>query len=112
MTRAITMTGDERRIVEDILARCLPPGYRVFVFGSRATGARLKPWSDLDLVIEGPEPLSLTLEGTLREEFDESLLAFKVDVVDRQSVSPEFARIVDADKVAFYPLYSPSTRAP
>lgn len=103
MTRAIEMTADERHIVEDILSRCLPQGYRAFVFGSRATGIRLKPWSDLDLVIEGPERLSFTLSGTLAHEFDECLLPYKVDIVDRQAVSPEFARIVDASKVPFWP---------
>jgi len=103
MTRPVEITADERRIVEDILARLLPAGYRVYVFGSRATGIRLKPCSDLDLVIEGPEPLTLSLSGKLAHEFDECLLPYKVDIVDRMSVRPEFGRIVDASKVPFWP---------
>ncbi len=87
-------------MVKAILAQALPLGYRTFAFGSRATGVRLKPWSDLDLVIEGPQPLSFAVSGHLREAFDESLLPWKVDVVDRCSVSEEFGRIIDAEKVA------------
>ncbi len=101
MTSAATLavSSDELGIVKDILSRILPPGYRTYAFGSRATGIRLKPWSDLDLVIEGPERLSFTLSGQLREEFDESLLPWKVDIVDRTAVSEAFGKIVDADKV-------------
>jgi predicted nucleotidyltransferase len=96
----LAITPDELAIVKAILAQALPPGYQTFAFGSRATGIRLKPWSDLDLVVEGPQTLSMTVSGQLREAFDESLLPWKVDVVDRRSVSEEFGRIVDADKVS------------
>ena len=100
MSQEIILSAEELAIVRAILNQWLPPGYRTFVFGSRATGVRLKPWSDLDLVIEGPAPLSFEVTGQLREAFDESLLPWKVDVVDRCSVSEEFGRIVDAGKVA------------
>ncbi len=96
----LAISTEELAIVRAILKQWLPPGYRTFVFGSRATGVRLKPWSDLDLVIEGPAPLSFEVTGLLREAFDESLLPWKVDVVDRCSVSEEFGRIVDVAKVA------------
>ena len=99
MSGNLHMTGEELQIVHDVLSRCLPSGYQTFAFGSRATGVRLKPWSDLDLSIEGPTPLSFEAQGLLRHAFDESLLAFKVDVVDRQSVSEEFGRIIDQSKV-------------
>lgn len=76
----------------------LPDDVMVTVFGSRA-GGRVKPFSDLDLVLEGPARLSLSLLGTLADAFDESLLPFKVDLVDRLSVSESFGAIVDATKV-------------
>ena len=100
MTAALEISPNELRIVKDILARCLPPSYRTFAFGSRATGRRLKPWSDLDLAIEGPEPLAFEVIGLLREEFDESLLPWKVDIVDRATVSEDFNKIIDEVKVA------------
>ena len=40
-----------------LLASHLPVGVKIQVFGSRATGIRLKPHSDLDLLIVGPEKL-------------------------------------------------------
>ena len=73
-----------------ILASRLPVGVKIQVFGSRATGIRLKPHSDLDLLIVGPEKLPLQLLGDLREALSESDLPFSVDIVEAQYVEPEF----------------------
>lgn len=93
------MSEEEGCIVREILRRHLPPGTRVFVFGSRAAG-RVKPWSDLDLSIEANEPISFIALATLREAFDESDLRWKVDLVDRATVSEAFGKIIDAHKIA------------
>lgn len=95
----IRVTPRELAIVRDIVAHCVPAGTEAFVFGSRATGCKLKPWSDLDLALEGKELLSSDVLGRLDREFDEALLDWKVDVIDLNAVSPEFRRIVDAHKV-------------
>lgn len=97
MTR-LTLAADELAIVRAILAACLPDGVTAFAFGSRA-GGRPKPWSDLDLVLEGPQPLSLDLMAELAERFSESSLPWKVDLVDRAAIDEEFGRIVDRAKV-------------
>ena len=73
-----------------ILASRLPAGVKIQVFGSRATGIRLKPHSDLDLLIVGPEKLPLLLLGDLREALSESDLPFSVDIVEAQYAEPEF----------------------
>ena len=73
-----------------ILASRLPVGVKIQVFGSRATGIRLKPHSDLDLLIVGPEKLPLLLLGDLREALSESDLPFSVDIVEAQYAEPEF----------------------
>ena len=73
----------------------------MFVFGSRANGGRVKPWSDLDLALEGNDPLSWSILAHLADEFDESDLPWKVDLVDCAAISPEFRRIVDATKLPF-----------
>ena len=73
-----------------ILASRLPAGLKIQVFGSRATGIRLKPHSDLDLLIVGPEKLPLLLLGDLREALSESDLPFSVDIVEAQYAEPEF----------------------
>lgn len=85
--------------VRAILRAHLPPGVQAAVFGSRA-GGRPKPWSDLDLVLEGDAPLPLSLIAALAEAFDESALPWKVDLVDRRTVSAAFGAIIDAARVA------------
>lgn len=97
--RDLIVAPDELQIVRKILAESLPQGFRVYVFGSRA-GGKVKPWSDLDLLFEGNEPLPLEVRARLASEFDDSRLPWKVDLVDRATISKEFARIVDADKIA------------
>ena len=99
MSAALALTPDEAATVRAILQRIVPPGTAVHVFGSRA-GGDPKPWSDLDLALEGPAPLPLALMAELAEAFDESDLPWKVDLIDRSSVSDEFGRIIDAGKVA------------
>ena len=98
MTTLVTMSVEEAEIVRGILTRHLPPGVRVYAFGSRARGTT-KRWADLDLSLEGDGPLSLSVLGQLAQAFDESLLPWKVDLVDRASVSEAFGRIVDEGKV-------------
>jgi len=100
MTAAVRLTVEEAAEVGAILARHLPPGVRVHVFGSRA-GGWVKPWSDLDLLLEGEGPVPWSAMAALAEAFDDSRLPWKVDLVDRATVSPEFGRIVDAQKVPF-----------
>ncbi|MFT4055051.1 MAG: nucleotidyltransferase domain-containing protein [Novosphingobium sp.] len=95
MSDTIHLTQSERAEVARILAEHLPPGISIRIFGSRAGGTP-KPWSDLDLALDGPQPLSLADMAELAEAFDESALPFKVDLVDRHTVSAGFAAIIDA----------------
>jgi predicted nucleotidyltransferase len=95
----IALSPEELDEVRRILAEHLPADVTVGVFGSRAGGSP-KRWSDLDLVLEGPAPLSLDLQARLAEAFDESALPWKVDLVDRKTVSEAFGRILDAARRA------------
>lgn len=95
---ALALSGAELATVRGVLAAHLPPGFAASAFGSRASG-RPKPWSDLDLVIEGPAPLPLPALARLAEAFDDSDLPWKVDLVDRAGLDAAFAAIVDAEKV-------------
>ena len=49
----IHLTPDEVTLVKKILCAFVPDGRKVVAFGSRATGIRLKRYSDLDLCIMG-----------------------------------------------------------
>jgi len=76
VTTALTLKPGDKQIVRAILTRHLPPGTRVYVFGSRA-GLSSKPpkaMSDLDLSLEAASPLPLAVLARLAEDFDESSL--------------------------------------
>jgi predicted nucleotidyltransferase len=98
MTRRIVMSANEAAIVGAILDRFVSPDISVYVFGSRA-GGKPKPWSDLDLVFESGARLPQSFFSALAEAFDESVLAWKVDLIDRAGASEQFGKIVDATKI-------------
>jgi len=61
----------------------------VWAFGSRAKRTA-KEYSDLDLAILGDAPLDLAVSAALADDFAESELPFKVDIVDWARTSPKF----------------------
>lgn len=90
----------ERGIVIEILRRHVPNA-EVLVFGSRATG-KAKKFSDLDLCINAAKPLGLDLSSALAEDFAQSDLPWKVDVVDWATTSEGFRKIIEQDCVPLY----------
>lgn len=53
---------------------------KYWIFGSRAKGTA-KLYSDLDIALVAKEPISLEALSLLEEDFTESELPFKVDIV-------------------------------
>lgn len=96
----LALASHEAATVRAILVRHLPAGVEVAVFGSRA-GGKVKPASDLDLALLADGPLPLEVLAELAEAFDESSLPWKVDLVDRACVSPEFDRLIEATAIGF-----------
>lgn len=84
-------------IVRNILQRQVPE-HEVWAFGSRAT-KQGKQYSDLDLAIITDHPLSLSQSSALAEEFAESDLPFKVDIVDWAITSAAFRTIIEQQRV-------------
>ena len=80
-----------------VLRRFVPDA-KVWAFGSRVRGGS-RPYSDLDLAIEGGQPLSLETMADLTAAFDEADLPFKVDLVDWATVAPSFRRIIEEQRV-------------
>jgi type I restriction enzyme S subunit len=93
----IDVRPDHWRIVRRILRRHVP-GHEIWAFGSR-TGGRTKPYSDLDLAVIGDRPLPLAVSAALAEDFSESDLPWKVDVVDWATTGDSFRRIIEESKV-------------
>ena len=79
-------------LVQTILADHLAQA-RVLAFGSRAGGTPHK-YSDLDLAIIQPEPLTLRTISRLKIVFEDSDLPICVDVVDWNQVDSAFKTMV------------------
>lgn len=93
----IDIRPDHWEIVRDILQKHVPQ-YEVWAFGSRAKWTA-KPYSDLDLAIITEAPLSSGESAALADEFSESDLPWKVDVVDWAVTTETFRKIITRDKV-------------
>jgi len=70
------------------------PNSKVWVFGSYVNGD-FKSYSDLDIAIDLNRPLTIR-EFSIIREFIETLPTLRmVDIIDLQSVTPGFRRIVE-----------------
>ncbi len=98
----IDLPADQLALVRTLLEKHFPE-CEVRVFGSRVTG-RAKPYSDLDLALVGPVRLDSAKLAALREDFEESTLPIRVDVLDWHAIAPHFQKIVAAHhEVLAYP---------
>lgn len=93
----IDIRPDLWRIVRDILRKHVPD-YEVWAFGSRVKGTA-KPYSDLDLAIISDKRLSLDVTAGLSEDFFESDLPWRMDVVDWAATSEAFRKIIARNHV-------------
>ena len=93
----LDLRPDHWVIVQTILRQHVP-GCKVLVFGSRAKWTA-KEYSDLDLAIVGADPLPIKAMSALLEEFGESDLPFKVDIVDWAKIDEDFRNIIRRDGV-------------
>lgn len=84
-------------IVRDILRKHVPQ-HEVWAFGSRVTGTT-KQYSDLDLAVIADKPLPVKIRAALADDFSESDLPWRVDVVDWATTSDSFRKIIEQHKV-------------
>ena len=83
------LTAALRRIIRKYLPA---PAYAVFIFGSRAERTN-REFSDVDLGILGPAPISDNIKWAIEEELEESDIPYLTDVVDFATVSEKFKKI-------------------
>ena len=93
----IDLSAQHLVAVRGILRRHVP-GLEIWAFGSRVTG-RAKPYSDLDLAIMSQVPLPLAVYAGLSDDFAESDLPFKVDLVDWATTKEAFRSIIAQNRV-------------
>lgn len=69
----------------------------VYVFGSRVTGIA-KKYSDLDLAIDcSGQKIPFEIYVKLSTAFENSFLPYRVDIVDLNSISEQFKKIINND---------------
>ena len=106
----IDISPHDLEIVRRVLRKYVPD-FEVWAFGSRTKRAA-KAYSDLDLAIITDAPLPLEVRGALAEDFAESELPFRVDVVDWARTEKAFRRVVEKDKVVVQPKVPRANIAP
>jgi predicted nucleotidyltransferase len=78
--------------IKQILLKQIP-GVEVRAFGSRVSGMA-KPYSDLDLVIMGEHKMDAKTLMNLNEDFADSDIPFRVEILDWHDITNEFRRII------------------
>lgn len=82
-----------KKQILEILGRHLDLAqYRVFFFGSRVDGTAGER-SDIDLGIEGPEPIPFETIVAIKEEIRRLPLLYHIDVVDFCRVASDFRAV-------------------
>ena len=89
----INITESQRATIMDILRRFVPAS-EIRVYGSRISG-KIKPWSDIDIAILGPDIYPLGILAETRDAFQESDLPFRVDIQDWHRISKEFQSVIE-----------------
>jgi predicted nucleotidyltransferase len=89
----IGITPAHLQIVLNILEQ-FAPDYEARVFGSRYT-RKAKKYSDLDIVLVGKVRMDWRQMAKIKESFEESTLPYRVDVIDWNSTSLEFRKVIE-----------------
>jgi hypothetical protein len=77
-------------IVKQIVLKHVPNNeFAVFLFGSRAAG-NSNSLSDIDVGVLGIEPLPTSILANLESDLEESIVPFKIDLIDFYQVDKAF----------------------
>lgn len=90
----IHLEEKDMALLKKVLRVFAPEGRKIFAFGSRVTGHRLKQFSDLDLCIMGDSPMADRDMSDLKDALSNSNLTIRVDVVDWAATKPSFQAII------------------
>lgn len=82
----------KKELLEIIGKRLDLSQYKVFFFGLRVTNSGTDR-SDIDVGIEGPEPVSGLLIEDIKEEIDRLPTLYTIDIVDIHQVTSKFREV-------------------
>jgi predicted nucleotidyltransferase len=99
--RHIDIQKDDQKILADILSAYLTHGEHVYVFGSRGKGTARK-YSDLDIAIDAHgKKIDFSTECAIKGDLEESDIPYRVDIIDLNSITPHFRKLIKEDLVPF-----------
>src|SRR6266404_8500642 len=91
--QAIRNPVDAAKFAASVIRRHVPdPAYRVFLFGSRATGSA-RERSDIDIGIEGPAPVPREALAAIHEEIEDAPTLYSIDIVDFRRLPEKFRQV-------------------
>ncbi len=82
----------DSKIITNIIHKYIQ-NCEIRVFGSRIT-EKFKPYSDLDLAIVSQEEIDWITIEKIKEECQESMLPYRIDVLNWNTISKEFKEII------------------
>jgi len=97
----IDIRPSDLEIIQAILRRHVSD-CEVWAFGSRVHWTA-QDHSDLDLAIRSVSPIPTSILSALRDDFSESNLPMKVDVLDMASVDEKFRKLIEEEYAVIYP---------
>ena len=93
--QAIRDPMDAARFAASVIRRHVTDSaYRVFLFGSRATGSA-RDRSDIDIGIEGPAPVPRAALAAIQDELEEAPTLYTIEVVDFLRLPEKFRRVAE-----------------
>lgn len=99
MTQDIAISQSQLKLLLELIDRYLPDT-EVWAYGSRVKGSS-RPSSDLDLVaFTSPEQKNNIAQ--LREAFEDSILPFRVDLFEWNTIPEEFKKNIKENKVIIH----------
>ena len=93
------LQGLSQKQIQNILKiiKSTLPHTKIYAFGSRVTG-KARKYSDLDLALDNGKDIELSRLMELKERLSETDIPFVIDLIDYQSISLAFKKIIDRDK--------------
>ena len=70
----------------------------IYIFGSRVQGVA-KKYSDVDIALRSSEKIKFSDILRIKSLFENSIFPYKVDIVNLDSVTPEFLSIIEKDMI-------------
>ncbi|KKQ66187.1 MAG: hypothetical protein A3F95_02755 [Candidatus Nealsonbacteria bacterium RIFCSPLOWO2_12_FULL_39_31] len=82
----------KKEILEIVGKRLDLKKYKVFFFGSRVSGDNF-PKSDIDIGIEGLNPIPFETISEIKEKIDNLPILYRIDIIDFQNVDKDFYEV-------------------